>query len=212
VLGVLGVVVVAGCTTTSEGTPSPTPTSDATVESTISTPQPSGTSEPRGDELPYAGAPEVDNPLDTTRFQQDPCQSLTAAQAQELNVNWPGELREAALGNRCRFKGVSDPGARVEVAFLDKDPRGLSAEYQAEEDGKWEFFEVLDPIEGHPAVARAGTDDRPNGGCTVVIGASNEIAFEVALLLSQANIGVKDPCETAAMVAGMALQTMKAGQ
>lgn len=209
VLGLLGIAVLAGCTSTSEGSPEPAPTSDTAVESTSSSPPSSDTSAPGEVELPYAGAPKVDNPLDTTRFQQDPCQSLTATQAQELNVNSPGEPREAPLGNACEFRGRSDRGALVEVAFQDKHPFGLSAVYQANEDGKLDFFDELDPIEGYPAVAWAGTDDRPNGGCAVDVGVSDEIAFSLVVRLSQANVGEKDPCDTAAMVAGLALQTMK---
>jgi hypothetical protein len=206
----LGVVLFAGCTSTSAGSPRPVSTGDVTVDSTGPTSPSSGT-EP-GVELPYAGAPAVENPLDTTRFQQDPCQSLTAAQAKELNVNWPGEPREAALGNACEFRGRSDRRALVEVAFLDKNPRGLSAVYKANEDGKWAFFEELGLIEGHPAAAYGRLDQRDTGGCAVDVGASDEIAFEISMQLSTANVGKKDPCETAAMVVGMVVATMKAGQ
>jgi hypothetical protein len=210
-LGVLTLMVASGCTTTSEGSPEPTPTSETTVETTNSTPPSSGSEEPQDRELPYAGAPKVDTPLDTTRYQQDPCQALTAAQAQELNVNHPGEPRDGALGNACEFPGRSDVRALVELAFLDENPFGLSAVYQANEDGKYEEFNVPPPIEGYPAVMPIATDDRPNGGCEVFVGVSDEIAFALFIRLSTANVGELDPCETAAMVAGMALRTMKEG-
>lgn len=195
--------ITGACTTTTEGSPEPATITDTSTETT------SSNEDPGDRELPYAGAPAVDNPLDTARYQQDPCQALTAAQAQELNVKTPGEPYDGALGKACNFEGRSDTQARADVRFLDKLPYGLSSTYQANEDGKYEFFDELQPIEGYPAVARAGADDRPNGGCTVEVGTSDEISFEIALRLSTANVDELDPCETAAMVAGMALRTMK---
>jgi hypothetical protein len=194
----LGLTLLAGCTSTSEGTPRPTATSDT-----------AGNEGPDDAELPFAGAPAVNDPLNTEQFQQNPCQSLTTAQAQELVVV-TGEPYDGTLGNACKWKSSDDRLAYVDVRFLTDDPRGLSALYQANEDGAYVYFDQLDPIEGYPAVTRGGTDGREGGRCTVVVGTSNEDAFEVVLRLSQANVGELDPCETAAMVAGMALQTMQA--
>jgi hypothetical protein len=70
----------------------------------------------------------------------------------------------------------------------------------------------MDPIEGYPVVAYGAIDRRDKGACSVVVGASDEIAFEVALQQSAANIGKKDPCETGAIVAEMVVETMKAAQ
>jgi len=163
-----------------------------------------------GQELPFAGAPKVTDPLDTTRFQKDPCQALTADQAQSLGTPPTGKPRNMPFGNACEWKNP-DTRAHAVVHFLDRYPYGLSTEYQAREDGKLALFQVLPPIEGYPAVVSDVVDPRPTGACTVVVGVSDEIAFEVPLQLSPENIGKKDPCEIAAMVAGMALQTMKKG-
>jgi hypothetical protein len=162
--------------------------------------------------LPYAGAPKVENPLDTAQFQQDPCRALTATQADDLNVRFPGEPDDGPLGRTCGFRGRSDERALIDVRSLDKYPYGLSATYQAEEDGKWAHFAELPPIEGYPAVAYDGVEQRATGGCVVDVGTSDEVVFEVSLQLSTDNIGKKEPCETAAMVAGKVLQTMKAAQ
>jgi hypothetical protein len=53
------------------------------------------------------------------------------------------------------------------------------------------------------------SDERDLGSCTVVVGTSDEIAFEVVLQQSRVNVGRKDPCEVAVKVAGMAVETMK---
>ena len=200
-IGLVTMTVVAGCTTTSQGEPIPVTSVEATD---------SGSPSSSGQELPFAGAPKVDDPLDTTRFQQDPCQALTATQITAiLDASIDGKPTDRPLGNACQWRNPDTRGL-VEVHFLDEDPRGLSAEYQADKDGKWAYFEKLPPIEGHPAVARSGSDDRDIGLCTVVVGVSDEVTFDVPVQLSEANVG-KDPCEAAVKVAGMALQTMKKG-
>jgi hypothetical protein len=202
---------VAGCVTTTEGSPLPRP-GEVGGEPGASTSPSTKTSGAGTDELPYAGAPAVRNPLDTETFQHDPCQALTANQADTLKVTFPGELRDSSLGKACEFRVRSDRLALVEIASLDKNPYGVSAIYQAEEDGKLEFFDPLDAIEGYPVVAYGAVDQRDTGACSVVLGTSDEIAFEVALQQSSGNIGKKDPCATAAMVAGMVVETMKAAQ
>ena len=198
---VLVLVVVAGCTTTSEGEPLP-----VTTEKTTSTGDMPSTSS--GQQLPFAGAPKVHAPLDTGRFQQDPCRALTTEQVQSLDFPPVGEARDAPFGKACTWSN-RDTGGRATVHFLDRDPRGLSAEYQAHEDGKVAFFDELPLIEGYPAIVSNLEDDRSIGRCTVVVGVSDQVRFEVPIWLSQVNIGTKDPCEIAVMVAGLALQTMK---
>ncbi len=208
VLGLLSVVLLSGCTTTSQGEPGAATTGTAGTATTGSTPD-SPTGDPNGD-LPTDGAPDVSNPLDTTAFQEDPCKALTASQTQGLNVPSTGEQYDDSLGNGCKWTNAETHGETI-IGFLDKDPRGLSAVYKANEQGKWAYFEELSPVEGYPAVARSQSDERADGYCSVVIGASNEVAFDVYLRLSQANIGNRNPCEVATQVAGMALQTMKKG-
>jgi uncharacterized protein DUF3558 len=201
-LGVLAVFVVTGCTTTSPG--EPLPASNGETSSSDSPPSSNG----GGQELPFAGAPKVDDPLDTTRFQQDPCQALTPDQAQSLGFPTEGKPRTAPLGKACTWENPESRGL-VEIHFLDGNPSGLSGEYQANTDGKYAYFDPLPPIEGYPAVATDIVDDRDAGKCTVVVGVSDEVTFEVPIRLSTVNVGHKDPCQIAAMVAGKALQTMK---
>lgn len=203
------VVAAAGCTNTSSGSPRPVSERPAGGTSTSTSGENGGSEE---GELPYAGAPAVTEPLDTEQFQQDPCRALTTTQANDLNVGSPGMLRDGGLGKACEFRGKSDRGALVEIASMDENPYGVSAMYQAHEDEKLAFFEPLEPVEGYPAVAYGVLDYRKDGECSVVTGTSDEIAFEIVLRLSAKNVGKKDPCDTAAMVAGMVVQTMKAAQ
>jgi hypothetical protein len=204
-VGVLGLVFTSGCTTSSHGSPQPATTGPSSSNSA------DNTTGNEGDDLPYAGAPKVDDPLDTSRYEQDPCQSLTADQTEPLNLPPNGKpMENVALGNGCEWKNTESRGY-AQIVFADGDQDGLSSEYQANEDGDWEYFEELPKIDGYPAITRAGTDSRDVGHCIVVVGVADDMVFESIGQLSEANIKQKDPCEMAALAASLALQTMKAG-
>jgi len=171
----------------------------------------SSTSSGNGDGLPTNGAPKVEHPLEkTSRFEQDPCSILTAAQAQDLDLPTKGKEDDGSFGLDCQWFN-EDTGSKVTIGFFTNDPRGLSGSYAAHDEGKYGFFTPLPPIEGYPAIAVDVTDRRPEGICLVEVGVSDKLSFHVDLHLSQVNVGTKDPCEIGAMVAGKALQTMKEG-
>jgi hypothetical protein len=208
--GLVGVVVLAGCTSTGPGRAEPAPADSPKPQSTASAPPTSGSATPSEDGLPSDGAPKVKNPLNTSRFQQNPCLALTAAQAQDLNVGTAGEQRQGPLGQACNWSN-SETGGNADLQFGDKSPRGLSAVYRANKAGKYVYFVELPEIEGHPAVAFHIVDRRDKGECAVAVGVADRLSFQLALSLSRANIGQKDPCEVTVQVAGMMLRTMKAG-
>lgn len=198
----LVIAIVSACTISSEGDPRPgDPTGSTSSNST-------GNGE---EELPFAGAPKVNNPLDTSRYEQDPCRSLTTDQAQSQNLPATGTPAEnVALGVGCTWFNEQTRG-EVDIVFIVDDPRGLSPEYAANNRGVWAFFDVLPEIEGYPAVARSRGDDRDDGACTIVVGVADDMAFESSVQLSLAKIRKRDPCQAAVEVARLALQTMKAG-
>lgn len=199
-------LAVAGCTKVSQGEPTPAPTSQ------VSTTGPSSPSSSGGeDDLPSHGAPKVDDPLeDVSRFEQDPCSILTAAQAQELSLPAAGDQEVGALGLDCNWYN-RDTGGEVTIGILTNSRNGLSGFYAANERGDLVYFDELPAIEGYPAIASDVVDRRSRGVCIVDVGVTDQLAFHVDLQLSQVNVGIDDPCKTAAMVAGMALQTMKEG-
>ena len=202
----LGIGFVSACTTTSHGDPRPANTAENTASSTAP-----ATSDDGEEGLPFAGAPKVTEPLDTSRYEQDPCRSLTADQARSLDLPATGTITDmVALSRACEWKNPTTRGY-VQIFFIVDDPRGLSPEYDVKNRGGWKFFEELPDIEGHPAIARGNPDDRDNGYCTVVVGVADDMVFGSTVQLSQVNIGIENPCEAAADVAELALQTMKQG-
>jgi hypothetical protein len=113
-VALVGLVLASACTTASLGEPRPATETTAT----------SG-------EPPFAGAPKVDDPLDTSRSEADPCRALTADQT-----------RHVTLGTGCEWKNTESRGY-AQIVSADGDQYGLSAAYQANEDGDWEYFEEL---------------------------------------------------------------------
>jgi hypothetical protein len=204
-LGAAAVVLVAGCTTSTTGQATSVPGGgpDASTGSSTTTPE-------NSDDLPTNGAPKVDDPLDTAKFQDDPCLTLTSDQSEgTFGLSPTGRPTSSELGEACEWTSA-ETQAEVEVTFLDKDPRGLSAEYAVNDEGRWVFFEPL-TVEGYPAVARGLADRRPDGICTVVVGASDEIAYAVTVQQSEDRVGTVDPCEVAANVAAETVKTIQAG-
>lgn len=160
--------------------------------------------------MPTDGAPKVDDPLDTTKFQENPCLTLRSDQSERIfGISPSGQRYTDTLGNGCKWKN-EETRAQADVVFLDKNGRGLSAEYAVNEEGRWVLFEEL-TVEGYPAVIRGLVDRRPDGICTVVVGASDEISYEVVLKQSDDRVGTRDPCEVAADVASETVKTIKAG-
>lgn len=192
--------VLAGCTTTSAGTPLPTPASS--TENT-----PSSTSPENDDELPSDGAPKVPNPIDASHFEQNPCDALTPTQAQGLDLG-SGKRQDTSFGRGCNWRNA-EAGGSVSIDFASEDKRGISSAYRSGNKGEFGYFEPIDDIEGHPAVAYDITSGTPTAACFVAVGVTDELVFSTMVALSPSNVGKKDPCETSAMVAGIMLKNMQ---
>lgn len=207
----LGVVALAlalvGCSDDEPGTARPVDTREPA--STTNDEPPSTSSGSNGDDLPSNGAPAVENPIDAAEFEQQPCRMLTDEQARQAGLVPPGEPGEGAFAPACNWRN-RESGAYLNTQFGDPGRQGLSAIYAANEAERYDVWLELDPIDGFPAVVAGGLDLRDRGECTIVVGTSDEVTFQLKVTLSEANIGETDPCEAAAQVAALALQTIKA--
>lgn len=179
--------LATACTTTRQGQPQPNGTSETSATGTSIAAPPSSTSQSTG-QLPSDGAPKVKNPLDTGSFQQSPCQILTVAQTQELNLSAQGEPGEGPLGLACAWSN-RDTGGRIRIQWAVKDGRGLSGDYAAHNAGRWAYFIEYPDIEGFPGVASDLFDDRAKGACAVSVGVSDQVIFQAELQLSLRNSG-----------------------
>jgi len=196
-LGLAVAAAAAGCTTPSPGDPSPT---------SSRTSAPTSSSE---DDLPSNGAPAVEDPLDVTKFIENPCKVLTPQQLQDFELP-AGAASEGDFGPKCDWRQPQAAGGALNFTILTKDEDGLSSLYKDHENGYIKYFEELSPIEGYPAVLwDTAEENRPIGTCAISVGVSNKLSFTAIVNLSAASMGQKDPCETATAVATMATKNMK---
>nr|WP_091304909.1 DUF3558 domain-containing protein [Amycolatopsis tolypomycina] len=191
-------MALAGCSgkPTSTGTPSPVTT-------------PSGSS--ASHTLPYAGAPDVSNPLPASVVAGDPCtDALTPAQVKEaLGVEVTGQPGTApGLGRKCDWANP-DTTAVVTVFFITETHQGLSDLY-ANTKPQAKVWNVLPDIQGYPAVAYLSADGGdPKRTCGVSVGLANDVAIDVELALSRAKIGTVDPCSVAPKAADAVVTTLR---
>lgn len=202
ILVVLGasLMALAGCTDRIDGVASP---SD-------SGPQPT-TNRPSNEAVPGPGVPKVDNPLDVSHFQEAPCDSLTLEQSKELlgaDVTTNPAVDDQS-GPTCRWNVPTVSQAGVGVTYFKKTQLGLTGVYRAK-DSIYPFFQPLDPIDGYPTVAFGQLDERSTKGrCLLALGTSDTQQVDIAISLSEANIGKKDPCAAAHDVAAKVLENLR---
>ncbi|WP_165912841.1 DUF3558 domain-containing protein [Tamaricihabitans halophyticus] len=189
---VLAVGVVAGCTEAESGEAAPAPESSSADGSTED------------------GAPKVENPLDTSAYQQDPCSSLSSAQLQELALDQGKPSENDSAGPNCFWRN-NEARSMASIAFVTAGNNGISDVYANRENNA--VFEELPAIEGHPVVAYGSVKGEiERGYCTLAVGATDELFLSISVRVSRANIGQDDPCESAQRVAEMMIETMRSGQ
>lgn len=198
-----GVVMVAvsGCSDTQAGTPI---ASSATNKTGPNGPSraPSSSND--------RGAPRVTNPLDASRFLPKPCEVLTAAQLQALNLPAPGKtdtdtpLAKAA-GPACLWQN-SDSRSTVGVALMSGNKNGLSDTYSVPERWAKGYFEPTE-VDGYPAVFNGSSDFRSQGDCQITVGITDTLAFSA----SESGRLKERSCDRAKQVASMVIQTIKSG-
>jgi hypothetical protein len=196
----VSLVVLAACTTAAPGTPIP--------DQVNSTETPTSGDSPT-EELPSNGAPKVENPIDATHFEQNPCDALTPAQASRLNVPPEGQAADTEFGGGCIWRNP-DSGGATGISFLSSVRRGLSIAYAEESAGYYRYFKPIDDLEGFPAAIFDTGTDKPTSQCSITVGLSDDLAFQTLTNLSRANIGKTDPCEAGVMATREMLKTIKA--
>ncbi|GAA3586559.1 DUF3558 domain-containing protein [Amycolatopsis ultiminotia] len=199
-LALLGAaLLLAACSSTTAGTPSPAPSSSTAPASRVP---------------PYAGAPKVENPLPDSVLAGDPCQALTQEQiVSDVGPGITGKQESASgFGPTCDWPD-SDAGSLLTVSFMTGQKLGLSALYDQTRK-LMKRFDVLPPVQGYPAVAY---DDHPgpqSPSCQTAVGISDTLRFEIGVELGAANRDKTDACRITTAVAGQVLTTLmqKAGR
>jgi hypothetical protein len=190
--------LVAGCTSTTNGTAAPAPAAATTSGGGDASTPPSVNN--------YV-APKVATPLDTTKWQPNPCTTVTAAQLQALDITQPGKLTTDPTGNLCDWSPQLDVHYTFafNTSFDPGDAKGLANDYEFA-DGS---LARLPDIQGQPAVTQPAKNT--DGNCTVYVGATDTVDYVVAVVIEAGLPHHDDPCTPAHQIAADATATMKAG-
>jgi outer membrane murein-binding lipoprotein Lpp len=191
---VLGAVVVAGlglagCSTSNPGSAS---ASSQTASPTSASAKPS--------------APRVANPLDVAKYEQNPCNVLTAAQASQFANLTQTRISPDSSGALCRW--YDEPRNSVTFSFARGGGLNDAYGYQDSESG---YFKVSPDISGYPAVFSGPTDDRSKGGCQLIVGVRDNEVMTVLVSFRSSSPYYADPCAQATKATEMAIATLKGG-
>lgn len=197
-------VLVAGC---SEEPGSPTPGGDAGQTSQAAPGQ-----QAKG--LPHSGAPKVENPIDTTKWESNPCAVITAEQFSAAgfpSAEGEEDLNSAGGSHTCNWTWLDELSSATGRFAMDSIKDGLSHYYARNEAGATEYFEPLTSIEGHPALVAMTEDPRETGECDVDVGLRDDAVYTIQMTADSDSRWYEDPCKAAQELATLAVQTMKGG-
>ena len=199
------VLLVAGCSATSDGTASPA-SQDPGVSQSVSSSS-SESQSPSGGQLPHSGAPAVSDPLPESVLPEDPCDAFTREQVEyALGDNAPeGKREELPTGPTCIWRDA-ESGAGFGAFYSTTLRQGLSAYYKNSKP-QVEVWRELPPIGGFPAIAYQS--DKEEVSCGVAIGFADDYVIEVPANPSRAKIGELDPCEMAQDMAELLVENLK---
>jgi hypothetical protein len=188
------VLALAGCSQTTEGTPS--------------TPGPSAATN-------APGAQKVANPLDPSVYQQKPCDLLPKATPTQLGYAGAGMPDLASVGAKSGGPGCSwlQSGTgreiHVQVGIKGQNPGhpGVSATFEQQRRGLIAYAEPTE-VGGYPAAFADVTDGRSHGRCALVTAVADD---QVIGSSAQGYQGEQDSCDLAKQLAAAAIETLKGG-
>jgi hypothetical protein len=194
IAGTAALVLLAGCTSGGGTTGTPT---NAT--------QPTSTSDSSG-----GGAPKVSNPLDLKAVEAAPCSAVTATQVTAFGLpGVNGSVNTSAPGASCVWSGsLTDAEMTPSFTVL---PEGTSLKTTYAKKDSYGFFEERPAIQGYPAVVALLADQRKEGSCDIVVGASDDRSILFTFLSDEKSKYFADPCAGVTEFANLAITTIKAG-
>lgn len=192
-----GLALLTGCSPETGGTPEPTA-------------RPTQSHQP-GNGLPSDGAPTVENPIDTAKFEADPCSVATNAQLKNAGfaLKQGNPRLDNATGPECEWKFARSGYGVVAAKFVSISDRGLSDIYDQRDTTYRALFEEVPSVAGYPAVIHNTLDNRKDGQCFLSVGVRDDQTYDVGALLISDNPDYTNPCKVAQKIAEIAVTTMK---
>ncbi|WP_370947380.1 DUF3558 domain-containing protein [Amycolatopsis sp. cg5] len=172
-----------------------------TTPGNAATVSPSTSGSPASDPV----VPQVTDPLDVSKFEQDPCKLLTADQARELANLVTTTVTSGAAGPICGWRD----GDRNEIAFGFVHANGLADSYRNHQPDDPGYFVPVPSVAGYPGVFASISDGRADGVCTLAVGVRNDAVVTVTSLMNASSPYRKDPCPLVQKAAEAAIATIK---
>jgi hypothetical protein len=189
------VILVAGCSSGVSGHASPS-TSEAASSSTTTN---------------DANVPKVAQPIDTARYEKEPCAALTTTQLSQLGIETqPKPDLQNKLGPSCEWNAFDDAGMTIGATLLTVGS-SLAKVYQQHDQGKWPFFEPVADVSGYPGVLLDSLDAQPKGKCQLVVAVRDNLVYSVQGDIDREAKDYGNPCPVVQKATEMAVSTMKAG-
>ncbi|MFC3453159.1 DUF3558 domain-containing protein [Amycolatopsis speibonae] len=174
------------------------------------TPAPSSSVE-QSTSLPRAGAPNIDNPLDTAAAEADPCGVVKSDQIQTFGGGTVGRSRVDDLSSGKVFTWVFADGLGTISAGMNTGERdGLSHLYALNAQGSGlTTFKPSEAIDGYPSVVFANGGER-GYVCNLAVGVRNDLMYTIVATPGTGNPNRSDPCGMATKLGTLAIQQLKA--
>nr|WP_297546415.1 DUF3558 domain-containing protein [Amycolatopsis sp.] len=183
--------ILTACSShTTTGTPSTTPpgTSSATNS-------------------PSASAPKVPAALPTAAILSDPCQALSATQADTIGLLTVSKPLNLAGAPGCRWTSQTSSVNSVDVSPLPENKNGLGDLYTNNDAHKYELFEPT-TIDGYPAAYAELKNLRSTGLCTLWVAVTDQLTVMVEPQIGD-GVNKTNPCPIAAKVGAAMIEHLK---
>lgn len=152
-----------------------------------------------------ASGPRVPSPLPTDGLLNDPCKVLTAAEAAQVGLAYPGRpVNETSPS--CSFRSSGNPLNSISIGAVPQNPHGISDIY--DQKAQSAYFEPVS-ISGYPGALADTHDGRPSGNCQLWVGVTDELAVSIIPQIS-AGPNKTDPCGLAQKFAAAMIGHLKA--
>lgn len=166
----------------------------------VASPTVAGTPTPSG-----PAAPKVPKALNVSKWVDDPCSTLTKAEAKSAIVVAPDRVEKlsTAGGPGCTWSNL-DTGAVFGITWLSTNGETLAAQYRDNAKMHWPYFEPT-TISGYPAAfGDPHGDARKDGDCSVTVAVKDDLAF-----ISQMQGGGGNACQDAKKAAEIVVNKAK---
>ncbi|QXV60783.1 DUF3558 domain-containing protein [Amycolatopsis sp. TNS106] len=191
-------LLVSACSDSNNGNPTtPAPSSPAGQASS----------------LPRAGAPNIDQPLDTAAAEADPCSVVKNDQVQAFGGGAVDRSRveELSSGKVCTWVFANGLGT-ISAGMNTGERDGLSHLYALNAQGSGlTTFKPSEPIDGYPSVVFANGGER-SYVCNLAVGVRNDLMYTIIATPGTSNPNRSDPCGMATKLGTYAIQHLKAAQ